>query len=116
MCLFFLYSMCQSKIALVPAGHNRWTYRHYEAVLSKNILISTDLTYTKTLLPIPKDAMVILKDKEPVVPKIQEVLSSAHEWQDRVDSAYLQLNKYLKNGQYHKSKPLIFDKFLEQLK
>ena len=113
---WFMYSMCQSKISLVPAGHHRWTYRHYESILFKNILVSTDITQIKMLLPIPTSSMCIIKDKEPILNVCEKILLSLHEWQDRVEDAYLQLNKYLKNGQYHKSKPLIMDKFLEQLK
>ncbi len=114
---WYLRSLAKSKIALCPTGFARWTYRHYEGMLTRSIILSTQLPSTYTLLiPFPKlDNFYCINDKEPVVPAIEAILSNLRHWESIAEENYAHMNQYLENGVYSTKKPKVFESFLAQI-
>ncbi|RAP27114.1 hypothetical protein DID74_00845 [Candidatus Marinamargulisbacteria bacterium SCGC AG-333-B06] len=98
-----------------PEAHERWSYRHYETILSKTVCLSTKLDQLILLIPLPFDGIVEVLDYEPISPFIDKILEDWNSWKEKIESNYTFLNKYLHNGSYSKKKPLIFERFMNQL-
>ena len=113
--LHYLNTMAMSHISLCPAGHERWTYRHYEAILTETILVSNNIKNLKLLCPLPTENIVIIDDHTPVVPTLKNILSHLPDWRDKIKENKAFLKKYLHNGSYSKKKTKLFHQFMEQL-
>jgi hypothetical protein len=111
----FFQTLHNSKIALVPTGHSRWTYRHYEAICCRCALISNDIKGTDLLIPLPTENMPIVSDHEPISSYIDNILENPHINNKIVEKNFAFINQYLKNGYYCKSRKKTIEKFLDQL-
>lgn len=111
----FLWHMMRSKMALLPRGNCRWTYRHYEALLCRSIPISTDVSTISMLIDFPTDHMVLVDDNQNVADVVQTVLDNLHDYPSLLDYNLNYINQFLWNGSYSIKKPAIFEKFMEQL-
>lgn len=113
--LIFMWKLARSKIGLCPTGHTRWTYRHYETILSNAVCVSTKVDHHKLLIPLPLNGIVQVNDHEPILPHIHQILDQWSNWEETIKSNNNYLNKYLINGFYSKKKPIIFERFIKQL-
>ncbi len=111
----YFNTMLQSKIVLAPAGHSRWTYRHFEGVWSYSFVISNDISAIETLVPIPKEALFLIPDHQPVLPIIDRLLTHPKTYWDRLDHGVNFLSRYLESGNYYPGKPLPHQLFMAQL-
>ena len=112
---WFLKKLAESKVALCPSGYIRWTYRHYESILCKCAVASTEIEGYSLLIPLPIENFMIIKDHEPILEKIKNMCDNWEIWQKKIEKSYNFINKFLVNGNYSKKKPLIFDRFMDQL-
>lgn len=111
----FFYNLLRSKVVLAPAGNARWSYRHYEAIYSGAMLVSTDFRPVRMLIPLPLNDMQHVPDHAPVVPAIETALGRLVKEPDLPRRNVEFLETYLQNGDYHRSKPQLMDEFLSQL-
>lgn len=114
---FFRYfkSLCRCRVALAPAGNARWSYRQYEAVYARAAVVSTDLSRARMLIPLPRDSVLMVPDRAPVTPFVRRALALQRECPDMVQDAVRFLERYLHDGSYSRHKPLVMDRFLQQL-
>ncbi len=112
----FFWCLRHSKIALLPTGHSRWTYRHFEAMLAGCIPLSTDIHGLQTFIPMPVTTMTIAKDHEKISPLIDQILSRLSDYQDWIQFNKTHVHQYLNNyAQYDKKHPFAWEQFMEQL-
>ena len=113
--IYFLL-MALSKISLLPCGNGRWTYRHYEALLTSTIPLSNDLSGIELFIPITEEHYIFVLDHQTISPYVDEILSTLAIHQERVIRNKFFILKYvLPSGKYHASKPLPLKLFLDQL-
>ena len=114
----FLYYLTRSQLSLTPAGNSRWTYRHYESMLTQTPIISTNIRDTELLIPIPEETCVIVEDKQPIRPVIEALLNNREKQKQLATRAYNHITQYIhpKTGVYSLKKPLVLERFLTQLK
>ncbi|MBD3673101.1 MAG: hypothetical protein HUJ26_06200 [Planctomycetaceae bacterium] len=110
----YYYHLCHSKIALVPTGHARWTYRHYEAVYARNVMLSTDMTNIELLVPLPPH-FIQVPDGAKILPYVEEGLKFFAEQSDLLDDNLRSLKQYYDQGQFSSSCPKSLERFLIQL-
>jgi hypothetical protein len=114
---FFQYfsGLSQSKVALAPRGYAPWTYRHFEALYARCIVVTNDLSHYEFLVPFPRQGMVEVRSGESVVPAIDTALS----WYDRspeiVEANLEHLDHWLDSGRYSRKRRDTLDRFLAQL-
>ena len=107
--------MADTRVALCPAGHARWTYRHVESVYAECEIVSTDLNVVDTLVPAPLDAMTLVPDHAPITPAVDAALAG---WADRAarrDGAVEFLQGWLEGGKFSRRKRRPFEAFVRQL-
>ena len=114
---FFRYfrSMCQSRVALAPAGNARWSYRQYEAIYARAAVVSTDFTRANMLIPFPTESVFMVPDRQPVTPYVCRALELQRNFPDKVEESVRFLERYLHDGSYSRRKPLPMDRLLQQL-
>jgi hypothetical protein len=114
---FFQYfsGLCQSKVALAPSGYAPWSYRHFEAIYAKCIVVSNDLSHYDFLIPFPRDGIVEVRDGESVVPAIDAALALHERSPDLVDANFDQLDRWLDSGMYSRNRRDTLDRFFSQL-
>jgi len=110
----YFYYMCRSKIALVPGGHARWTYRHYEAIYAKSVMLSTDMRDIELMVPLPPH-FVHVPDSKKILPYVEEGLRWHDESQDLLEENIRFLEQYYDRGQFSTDRPLALERFLQQL-
>lgn len=110
----YFYYMCHSKIALVPAGHGRWTYRHYEAIYAKSVMLSTDMRDIELMIPLPPH-LIHVPDREKIQPYVEEGLRWFDESRDLLNENVRFLEQYYDKGRFSPSRPLALERFLAQL-
>ncbi len=111
----YFHQLSQCRVALSPAGNARWSYRQYEAVYARAFVVSTDLNKARMLIPLPRESVVMVPDRAPVVPYVLKALERLEHGGDVVDEGIRFLEGYLHFGQYARKKTLILERFLEQL-
>jgi hypothetical protein len=111
----FLARMGQTKVALCPAGHARWTYRHLEAVYCGCEVVSSDLTGIRTLPRLPTEHMDMVPDHAPVTPYVERALAERAGRAGRRRAALDVLERQLDGGMYAHSRREVFEKFSAQL-
>jgi hypothetical protein len=84
----YLRSMAQSKLVFAPAGHARWTYRHFEGMGFGSYVVSTDLRGLRTMPQLPLDAMELVPDGELDPQRIRDILKDIASYQDRADRGF----------------------------
>jgi len=114
---FFKYfaGLSQSKVALAPSGFAPWSYRHFEAIYAKCVVVSNDLRHYEFLVPFPRNGMVEVPDGESVVPAIDAALALYEHSPDIVEDNLQHLNRWIDSGKYSRKRPDTLDRFLEQL-
>jgi hypothetical protein len=101
---------------LAPAGNARWTYRHYEAVYAAATLVSTDLTNTRLLVPLCEDNILMVPDGAGLMPPLRRALAIDDDQRAEAAATSLRhLEKFYRNGAFHRSKALPFERFLDQI-
>lgn len=111
----YFSGLCKSKVALTPSGYAPWTYRHFEAIYAKCILVSNDLGHYEFLIPFPRTGMVEVRDGESVVPAIDAALALHEHSPDVVDANLEQLERWLDSGMYSRKRRDTLDRFFAQL-
>ena len=114
---FFQYfaGLCQSKVALAPAGYAPWTYRHFEAIYARSVVVSNDLSHHEFLIPFPREGMVEVGDDGSIVDAIEAALTMYQSSPGVVESNIQHLNRWLDNGMYSKKRRDTVDRFWAQL-
>lgn len=113
--LTYFSHLCRSRAALAPAGNARWSYRHYEAIYAGAILVSADFRHSRTLIPLPCEHMIHVPDGDSVLPAIDQALALRANSPDLPQENIEFLERYLRDGDYCRKKPMLMDAFLEQL-
>ncbi|MDB4338662.1 hypothetical protein OAL43_02505 [bacterium] len=108
-------ALSSCRVILTPAGNARWTYRHYEAIYNRSVLISTDLSQSRFLIPLPQDCLINVKDFEAISPAVRDGLNLFQENPERVLLAEREMEKYFRYGDYSRKCPLSWDRFVAQL-
>ncbi len=111
----FFHHLLRSQVVLTPAGNARWSYRHYEAIYAGALLVSTDFRSVRTLIPLPLNNMQHVADHAPVVPVIAAALERLAREPSLPRQNFEFLETYLQDGDYHRRKPQLMDKFLSQM-
>ena len=105
----------QCRTVLTPAGNARWTYRHYESVYTRSMMLSTDLSAYRLLIPLPKSNLVYVEDHASILPFISLATSLFNKNSELVLDAERELEQYLRNGQYSRQRPLVWERFESEL-
>jgi hypothetical protein len=106
--------MTETRVALCPTGHARWTYRHVESVYAGCSVVSTDLRGVETLVPAPVEAFRLVPDHASVAPAVAEALAAwSAEAPQRAD-ALLHLQDWLDGGRFVAGKRRAFEAFVAQ--
>lgn len=114
---FFQYfsGLSQSKVALAPAGYAPWTYRHFEAIYARSVVVSNDLGHHEFLIPFPRDGMVEVVDGGSIVDGIESALTMYETNRDVVELNVQHLNRWLDDGSYSRKRRDTVDRFWGQL-
>lgn len=114
---FFQYftGLKRSKVALAPAGYAPWSYRHFEAIYARSIVVSNDLSHYEFLIPFPRDGMVEVPDGESVVGGIEEALEMQEKQPDLAERNVQQLDRWLDQGLYSRRRPQTLARFWAQI-
>ncbi len=114
---FFDYyaGLCQSKVALAPSGYAPWTYRHFEAIYARCMVVSNDLSPYDFLIPFPRDAMEEVREGESVVCAIERALDRLERTPDIVEKNLIYMNRWLDAGTYSKHRPETLERFMREL-
>ena len=114
---FFQYfaGLCQSKVVLAPAGYAPWTYRHFEAIYARSIVVSNDLSHHEFLIPFPREGMVEVADGGSIVAGIEAALTLYESSPSVVESNVQHLDRWLDNGTYSRKRRETVDRFWAQL-
>lgn len=105
----------ECKLVLTPAGNARWTYRHYEAVYARAIMLSTDLSTYRLLIPLPKQNLIYVEDHQSILPFIHTGVSFFDTNPECVLEAEKDLERYLWCGRYSRRRPLVWERFESEL-
>ena len=111
----YFKKMCQCKVALVPAGHARWTYRHVEAMYSMSVIVSTQLQGHETLIPVTEATLNYVPDHQPLAPVLNVISANWNRHFGQAIKNYAFIEGYLAHGSYAKGRPKIFERFCAQL-
>lgn len=114
---FFQYfdGLCQSKVALAPSGYAPWTYRHFEAMYARCMVVSSDLSHYEFLIPFPRERMVEVADGESVVPAIEKALAMLEDAPQIVEENLAYLNRWLDAGLYSRQRQGTLDRFMGEI-
>lgn len=104
-----------SRVALTPEGNAPWSYRHYEAIYARSLIVTCDLRRIHTLVPLPKEGMVHVEPGQPVLPAIERALALRRERPEILEENIRFLERYLDRGMYSRRRPEPFERFLAQL-
>jgi hypothetical protein len=110
----YFHGLCKSKVALAPRGFAPWTYRHFEAIYAKCIVVCNDLSHFEFLVPFPREGMAEVKEGESVVTAIDRALDLAENSPETVNQNVDQLDRWLDQGRYSRRKTDMIDRFLSQ--
>jgi len=105
----------QSRVALTPEGNAPWSYRHYEAIYARSLLVTCDFRRLHTLVPLPNEGMVHVEDGAPVLPAVERALALRRERPELLEENVRFLERYLSGGLYSRRRPELWERFLAQL-
>ncbi len=114
---FFQYfaGLCQSKVSLAPAGYAPWTYRHFEAIYARSVVVSEDLSHHEFLIPFPRDGMIEVPDGGSIVDGIEAALRLYEHSPEVVEDNIVYLDRWLDAGSYSRKRQDTLDRFMAQL-
>ncbi len=104
-----------SKVTLAPAGYAPWTYRHYEAIYARCIVVSNDLSHYEFLVPFPREGLIEVPDGESVVHGVDAALALYENSPEIVDANVEDLNRWLNAGTYSRDRRDTLDRFFAEL-
>jgi hypothetical protein len=111
----YFRALQQSRVALTPEGNAPWSYRHYEAIYARSLLVTSDFRPLQTLVPLPQDGMVHVEPGQPVLPAIERALALRRERPELLEENVRFLERYLERGLYSRRRPELWERFLAQL-
>jgi hypothetical protein len=111
----YFYNLCRSRVVLAPGGNVPWSYRHYEALYSRAVVVTIDFREREMLVPLPNEGMIHVADNAPVLPAIREALAWSREQPQLGSQNVAHLERYLRYGSYSRRRPDLMRRFLAQL-
>ena len=111
----FFDRMADTRVALAPMGHTRWTYRHIEAVYAGCEVVSGSLHGVQTLPTLPTAQMAMVADHAPIAAAVDEALALWRERADRRAAARERLEQQLHLGRWSRRRPEPYERFCAQL-
>lgn len=111
----YFYHLCRSRVVLAPGGNVPWSYRHYEALYSRAVVVTIDFRQREMLVPLPNEGMVHVPDGASVVPAVHEALRWSRDRPQLGQENVAHLKRYLRYGQYSRRRPELMQRFLAQL-
>jgi hypothetical protein len=111
----FFDRMADTRVALAPMGHTRWTYRHIEAVYAGCEVVSGDLRGVHTLPALPTAQMTLVPDRAPIAPAVDEALARWGERAERRAAARERLESQLHLGRWSRTRTEPYERFRQAL-
>jgi hypothetical protein len=111
----YFRALQQSRVALTPEGNAPWSYRHYEAIYARALIVTNDLRPIRTLIPLPNEGMVHVEPGQPVLPAIERALALRREQPGLLEENVRFLERYLDRGLYSRRRPELWERFVAQL-
>lgn len=111
----YFSALRQSRVALTPEGNAPWSYRHYEAIYARALVVTSDFRPLETLVPLPVDGMVHVEAGQPVLPAIERALALRRERPELLEENVRFLERWLDRGMYSRRRPELWERFLGQL-
>jgi hypothetical protein len=111
----YLARMAQTRVALCPSGHARWTYRHLEAIYCGCEVVSCDLSNVHTLPRLPKEYFYQVPDHAPIAAHVDHALAERPVNAERRRAALAAMEAQLNGGLYSRNRPQVFETFIAQL-
>ena len=111
----YFRALRSSAVALTPEGNAPWSYRHYEAIYARSMIVTCDLRRIHTLVPLPREGMIHVEPGQPVLPAIERALSLRRDHPEILEENVRFLERWLDRGMYSRSRPELFERFLAQL-
>jgi hypothetical protein len=114
---FFEYfaGLSQSKVSLAPRGWAPWSYRHYEAVYARSVVVCDDLGDFELLVPLPEDGVIHVRDGESIVPAVERALAVYERNPEIGERNVEQMERWLDRGAYSRERPELLDRFFSFL-
>jgi hypothetical protein len=111
----YFRALQESRVALTPEGNAPWSYRHYEAIYARSLVVTNDFRPIETLIPLPSEGMVHVEPGQPVLPAIEEALRLRRERPELLEENVCFLERYLDQGLYSRRRPALWERFIAQL-
>jgi hypothetical protein len=111
----YFRALQQSRVALTPEGNAPWSYRHYEAIYARSLVVTNDFRPLRTLIPLPDEGMVHVEPGQPVLPAIERALALRREHPELLEENVGFLERYLERGMYSRRRPELWERFVAQL-
>jgi hypothetical protein len=111
----YFRALQQSRVALTPEGNAPWSYRHYEAIYARALIVTNDFRPLRTLIPLPSEGMVHVEPGQPVLPAIERALALRRERPELLEENVRFLERYLELGMYSRRRPELWERFASQL-
>jgi hypothetical protein len=111
----YFRALQQSRVALTPEGNAPWSYRHYEAIYARSLIVTNDFRPLRTLIPLPTEGMVHVEPGQPVLPAIERALALRRERPELLEENVRFLERYLEQGMYSRRRPELWERFASQL-
>ncbi len=111
----YFRALQESRVALTPEGNAPWSYRHYEAIYARSMIVTNDFRPIQTLVPLPNQGMVHVEPGQPVLPAIEEALRLRRERPELLEENVRFLERFLDQGLYSRSRPELWERFTSQL-
>ncbi|MFN2316327.1 MAG: hypothetical protein ABR602_06550, partial [Gemmatimonadales bacterium] len=111
----YFHALQRSRVALTPQGHAPWSYRHYEAIYARAVVVTSDFRPIRTLVPLPKANMIHVPRGQSVLPAIEAALALRRDRPEVLDANIQFLERFLDRGLYSRRRPELYERFLSQL-
>ncbi len=111
----YFRALQESRVALTPEGNAPWSYRHYEAIYARSMIVTNDFRHIETLIPLPNEGMVHVEAGRPVLPAIEEALRLRRERPGLLEENVRFLERWLDQGLYSRRRPELWERFTAQL-
>jgi len=110
---FFEYfaGLSSSSVSLAPRGWAPWSYRHYEALYARSVVVCNDLSDFELLLPLPGDGVVHVREGESIVTAVDRALALWERCPDIGDRNVEQMERWLDRGAYSRDRKELLDRF-----
>ena len=113
--LQYFSGLLRSKVTLAPAGYAPWTYRHYEAIYARSVVVSNDLSCYEFLVPLPREGIIEVSEGESVVRGVDAALALCESSPEILNANIEYLKRWLDMGTYSRGKRDTLDRFFAEL-